>query len=166
MVIISNKIILVLLLLASGSALVIAFTAQVAFDLEPCILCKYQRIPYFATILFSCLALYIRELDRRGALKVIGLIFLLSAVLSFYHNGVEQHWWTSVAGCSNLTGTLLNFQEFQNQLFAKMPKRCDQIDWTLFGLSLTVYNCAASIIFALLSFFGGDILKKIIRKRG
>ena len=141
----TDKMVLRLLLVASFGALATAFIAQFVFGLEPCILCKYQRIPYFSVLLFAGLALHIEMADHAGTAKVIGVIFLLGAALAFYHNGVEQHWWVAATSCSGSGGAPLDFQNFQSQLLAKMPKRCDQIDWTLFGLSMTVYNVAASI---------------------
>tara|TARA_B100000315_G_scaffold163891_1_gene152495 strand:- start:486 stop:995 length:510 start_codon:yes stop_codon:yes gene_type:complete len=157
----TNKIVLGVLLMASIGALATAFTAQYMFDLEPCILCKYQRIPYFAVIVFAFMGMYIGAIDHDGTLKVIGVIFLLGAALAFYHNGVEQHWWEAATSCGSSGGdALTSFKDFQSQLLAKMPKRCDQIDWTLFGLSMTVYNTAASIGLAAVSFFGAVVLKK------
>jgi disulfide bond formation protein DsbB len=159
-----DKIILALLLLVSFSALVVAFSAQVVAGFEPCILCKYQRIPYFAVILFSGVGLHIKAMDHDGVIKSIGVVFLLSSILAFYHNGVEQYWWTSIAGCGDLTGVTLSFEEFQRQLIFKMPKRCDQVNWSLFGLSMTVYNCVASLIFALFSFSGRYVIKNFVCK--
>ena len=159
----TDRMVLRLLLLASVGALTIAFIAQFMFGLEPCILCKYQRIPYFAVILFAGLALHIKTADQAGTAKLIGLIFIISAALAFYHNGVEQHWWEAATSCGSTGGAPSSFQDFKNLLTAKMPKRCDQIDWTLFGLSMTVYNVAASCVLAGFRFFGASILKKICK---
>jgi disulfide bond formation protein DsbB len=156
----SEKMVLGVLLLASIGALATAFTAQFAFDLEPCILCKYQRIPYFAVILFAGLAMHIKMADHAGTAKVIGVVFLLGAALAFYHNGVEQHWWDAATSCGSSGGALTTFNDFQHQLLAKMPKRCDQIDWTLFGLSMTVYNVVASLALAAFSFYGVSVFGK------
>jgi disulfide bond formation protein DsbB len=159
----TDKFVLRLLLLASIGALATAFIAQFVFDLEPCILCKYQRIPYFSVILFAGIAMHIKTADHAGTAKVIGVIFLAGAALAFYHNGVEQHWWVAATSCSGGGGAPLSFNDFQSQLLAKMPKRCDQIDWTLFGLSMTVYNVAASLFLAAFSFFGAPILEKLFK---
>jgi len=159
----ANKIILGVLLLASIGALATAFIAQFVFGLEPCILCKYQRIPYFAVIFFAFMGMHIGMIDRAGTLKVIGFIFLLGAALAFYHNGVEQHWWEAATSCGSSGGdTLSPFKDFVSNLMTKMPKRCDQIDWTLFGLSMTVYNTVASLGLAAVSFFGAAFLQKYV----
>ncbi len=157
----ADKIVLRLLLFASVVALATAFIAQFLFGLEPCILCKYQRIPYFSVILFAGLALHIKTADRAGTAKLIGVIFLAGAALAFYHNGIEQHWWEAATSCGSTGSTPSNFQDFKNLLFEKMPKRCDQIDWTLFGLSMTVYNVAASCGLAAFSFFGASVLQRL-----
>ena len=157
----ADKIVLSILLLASIGALATAFTAQYVFDLEPCILCKYQRIPYFAVILFAGIGMYTEMADQAGTLKVVGIIFLLSTALAFYHSGVEQHWWEAATSCGSSGGeALTSFKNFVGQLMTKMPKRCDEVDWTLFGLSMTVYNTAATIGLAAVSFFGATVLKK------
>ena len=157
----ADKIVLSILLLASIGALATAFTAQYVFDLEPCILCKYQRIPYFAVILFAGIGMYTEMADQAGTLKVVGVIFLLGAALAFYHSGVEQHWWEAATSCGSSGGeALTSFKNFVGQLMTKMPKRCDEVDWTLFGLSMTVYNTVASIGLTAVSFFGTAVLKK------
>ncbi|MBT3916466.1 MAG: disulfide bond formation protein B [Rhodospirillaceae bacterium] len=161
----ADKIVLGVLLLASIGALATAFTAQYVFGLEPCILCKYQRVPYFAVILFAGIGMHIEMADHAGTLKVVGVIFLLGAALAFYHNGVEQHWWEAATSCGSGGGdTLTTFKNFANQLMTKMPKRCDQIDWTLFGLSMTVYNTVTSIGLAAVSFFGAAVLRNYNRE--
>ena len=152
MIKIFDKIILRLLLIVSIWVLLIVFMAELIYGLEPCILCKYQRIPYFAVILFTGIALHVKTANQAGTLKVIGIIFLISAFLAFYHYGVEQHWWNAATSCGNFNKLPISFENFQSQLMSKMPKRCDEIDWTLFGLSMTVYNIIVSVILGTLSF--------------
>ncbi len=157
----ADKIILRLILLASICVLLIVFVAELMYGLEPCILCKYQRIPYFAAILFAGLALHIKTTNQQGTLRVIGIVFLISAFLAFYHYGVEQHWWNAATGCGNFNKLPISFENFQSQLMSTMPKKCDEIDWTLFGLSMTVYNIIVSVILGTLSFSSVLLSRKI-----
>jgi len=154
-----DKLILRLILLVGVCVLVIVFLAQSIYQLEPCILCKFQRIPYFAAILFAGLALHIKKADQAGTLKVIGFVFIISAILAFYHNGVEQHWWSTVTSCGETDKFPQSFENFQNQLMTKLPKRCDEIDWTLFGWSMTIYNMLLSMTLGVLCFSGGLFYK-------
>ncbi|MGY9001492.1 MAG: disulfide bond formation protein B, partial [Rhodospirillales bacterium] len=63
-----NKITLRLILFFSICTLLIVFIAELIYGLEPCILCKYQRIPYFSVILFVSLALHIKMVNHVGTL--------------------------------------------------------------------------------------------------
>ena len=40
------------------------------------------------------------------------------------------------------------------QLAARPPKPCDQVDWTLFGISFAGYNLMASLALAVFSLAG------------
>ena len=155
-----DKLILRLILLFSICTLLIVFIAELFYGLEPCILCKYQRIPYFSVILFTSLALHIKLADQTGTLKIISIIFIASTMLAFYHNGIEQQWWDAATSCGDTNQFPFSFSNFQSQLMSKMPKRCDVIDWTLFGLSMTVYNMVLSITLGGLAFFGVLFSKK------
>ena len=88
MVVLIDKMILRLVLLFSIGTLSIVFIAELIYGFEPCIWCKYQRIPYFSVILFSSLALHIKKANQTGTLKIIGWIFVASGALAFYHNGM------------------------------------------------------------------------------
>ena len=55
---------LVILLLASTFALVFAYVLQFVFDYQPCILCLYQRLPFFAIIALSAVGLALFSSDK------------------------------------------------------------------------------------------------------
>jgi len=54
------------------------------------------------------------------------------------------------AGGGGILSTTI--EQLQSMLTGKLPKPCDAIDWTLFGLSITVYNTVASLALALVCF--------------
>ena len=60
-------------LLAAGGvsllSLIAALVAEVAFVLEPCIMCIYQRIPFIAVILFTLIAIILRK--RKGVARLM-----------------------------------------------------------------------------------------------
>ena len=150
-------------MLASIFILVFVFVAEFTYGLEPCLLCKYQRIPYFTAILFAGLALHIELVNRRGVLICIGIIFFLGSAIALYHNGVEQQWWFT-ASCGVSQKFPLSFENFHSQLITKMPKRCDHIDWTLFGLSMAVYNMLVSVALGVLCLASGFCFRYLTRK--
>jgi disulfide bond formation protein DsbB len=139
----------------SVGALSIAYTAQYGFDIQPCVLCLYQRIPYALVSVLALAAIMMPRGKWRNLLSGLCVpVFVIGAGLAFYHSGVEQHWWASAAGCGGSLPGETSIVDFQAALMQTPQKPCDAIDWTLFGLSMTVYNVAASCLLALGSFLG------------
>ena len=142
----------VLALLAALAALGAALTAQFAFDMKPCILCLVARVPFAIMIPVTLAALALTP--RRPAfvvpmlLAITGL-FLISAGIAFFHNGVEQHWWSLEGGCpvqpleADAGGQ--STEKMLAELLATPQARCDQIAWSLMGFSITVWNTLFSL---------------------
>jgi len=136
-------------------ALGTAYTAQYGFGVEPCILCLYQRIPYaIAGVLALAAILMPRGAGRRALLVICIPVFLIGAGVAFYHTGVEQHWWASATGCGGAGAPFASAADLQASLLAPPVKACDDVDWTLFGLSMTVYNTALYLGLALGTGYG------------
>jgi len=154
------------ILIASLGALGSAYTAQFVYDLEPCILCLYQRIPYAAAAVLGLLGLMTPHHRKDGALLLLMMAaagaFLIGGGLAFYHVGVEQHWWVSVAACGSAGGPEPDSVEQLRQMLltAKPVKACDEIEWALFGLSMATYNVAVSFALAAGSFWGVSKIRR------
>ncbi len=135
-------------LVASLLALAIALTAQYGFGIEPCLLCRYQRIPYWTAAALAVAALVIPGIDRAGVAAVIAVVFAAGAAVAFYHVGVEQHWWRAATACAAQGGMPTSFDAFRAGPLAPIAKACDAVDWTVFGVSITVYNVTTSLVLA------------------
>jgi len=149
----------------SAAALVNAYIAEYVFDLEPCILCLYQRVPYAVAGVLGLLALTSPRV-RVWAVAAAGGVFLAGAAIAFYHVGVEQHWWASAAGCGGAgvdkgPATVEDLQRMLKNL--KPVKPCDEVDWTLFGLSMATYNVPTSLALAVGSFWGAARMRQEVR---
>ncbi|MBO23507.1 MAG: disulfide bond formation protein B [Rhodospirillaceae bacterium] len=142
--------------LASAGLLGGAWAFEVFGGLQPCPLCVYQRWPYWIMIGLAGLAVIAgRRLGPRAiaAFAAIGaLVFLAGAGVAGFHVGVEQHWW---AGLSTCGGTHhdpnLSIEELKAKIFATPLARCDDVPWSLFGISLAGYNLIVSLILAAVS---------------
>ena len=142
-----NRAIPLALLVVAVGALSSAYTAQYAFGLEPCILCLYQRVPYAIVGLLGIVGYLVSgDAARRWVTALAALSFAIGAGLAFYHIGVEQHWWASAASCGggDVSGAKVTVDQFKALLQQKPEKTCDEIDWTLFGISMAKYNAVAS----------------------
>lgn len=136
------------LLLLAVTALGGALTSQYAFGMNPCPLCIYQRWPYAIIIALSLLALFmeLKKKEKAAAALVFlcGLALLAGGAIAAYHVGVEQHWWKSfLEGC---TVSFDNAQDLLKQIESTRAARCDEIPWSLFGISMAGYNAIISLI--------------------
>lgn len=137
------------LLLVSAVILAVAYVSQYVFHYDPCVLCLYQRKPYFVVIALSFIAWALagkKPCAARYVLMCCVAAFGAGIVLAFYHTGVEQTWWTGTQACGG--GDSLpadgDIDALRAYLENKSVTRCDVPTWKLFGLSMTVYNLLAS----------------------
>ncbi|MEX2008739.1 MAG: disulfide bond formation protein B [Dongiaceae bacterium] len=131
-----------LVLAAAAVALGTAFYAQYGAGLQPCILCIYQRYPYGVAIVLGLagLALAGRPAALRLVLALAGLAFLASAAVAAFHVGVEQHWWQGTDACVGAIAPGLTIEELTAQLLAAPIVRCDEVPWSLLGVSIAGFN--------------------------
>ena len=155
-----NRLIPAFIFLVTVGALSLALTAQHVYRLEPCLLCLYQRIPFIVTGLLAVLALRLKASSVLIPLIIIicGLVYLVGAGIAVYHVGVEQHWWLS--GCSGTLSDTVSLQDLRSSLMQKPEKSCDDVDWTLFGISMATYNVIGSGVLGMASIAAGIQLSK------
>ena len=132
-----------LLAFASATILVGALALQYLAGLPPCPLCIWQRWPYVALI---ALGLAGWCWHPRAALGLAVVVLLVGAGLGAYHVGIEQGWWALPAGC--VAGGNAESVEDLRRMLAEAPPACDQVSFTLLGLSLAGWNVAASLLLA------------------
>ena len=87
----------------------------------------------------------------RAVLALAGLLFAAGAVLAFYHAGVEFHWFAGPGACTGAALDTSSAAALRAQLLATPPVRCDEVQWSIFGVSMAGLNLLASILLALLA---------------
>jgi disulfide bond formation protein DsbB len=145
-----------LMLFASGAMLAAAvFYFQGYLGLQPCPLCMQQRYWHWAVMGVSALAFIATRVQPKWtswAIVIIGLVLLGSAAMGAYHVAVEQKW--VVAQCDiggRIDASQLVLGDLPDEEFH--PPRCDEIAWSLWGISMAGYNAAISLLLALASFY-------------
>lgn len=149
------------LLLVSLGSLAVAFAGQYLFGLRPCILCLYERVPYAIAAILAAIALALPPATpwRARLVGLAGAVFAAGAALAFYHVGVEQHWWGSIAACGGELATDLGADDLRS-IGAGDLKPCDRVDWRLLGVSLAGYNVIISSVLAAACFAGARVLAR------
>lgn len=142
---------------ASLGAIASAFIGEYLFDLEPCVLCLYQRVPYAVTGVLAALAIFLsaRGHSPKGLIIACGFVFVAGSALAFYHVGVQQHWWGSVTVCGGDLASGADVTDLATQLASAPRKPCDEVDWRLFGLSMAGYNTLVSLAMSVAALAGG-----------
>lgn len=153
------------LVIASAGILAFAYISQYVFHYDPCVLCLYQRKPYFVVIALGISAFLLskkKPLPALGFLYLCGIAFLTGAGIAGYHTGVEQEWWAGTQTCGDSQLPMnASIEELKEYLRNKRITRCDVPSWKLFGFSMTNYNFMQSVVLAGLTFyFCGRIHKK------
>jgi disulfide bond formation protein DsbB len=136
-------------LVASAGVLGAALLSQYWGGLMPCELCLLERWPWDAAAAIALIAVLV---GSRPALPWVALLLLavyaVGVALAFYHVGVEQHWFAGPTACTASTSGAMTLEEMKRQILGTAPVLCDQVQWSLFGVSLAGLNLLASMIMA------------------
>ena len=142
---IKNKFTLNTVLIFSVFALITAYFIQYILNHEPCNLCLIERIPYLAAIIFISLIFILNKFEKIISL-IVGLFFIFGAVISFYHFGIEQGFFSESLVCDlTSTNNATSTQDLLNQL-KRETISCKDVSFRVLGLSLATFNTIISII--------------------
>lgn len=146
----SQKILVCITLICIGVEIV-DYVMEHFFGILPCQMCHYERNVFIAAgglSLFSLILIPSRF--QRYALIGLGFVFMGGAVLAAYHVAIQQHWVSLPTFCmSNDFSAFESVETLREQLLKTPFVRCDQVTWSLFGLSLAAYNSLLSLILAI-----------------
>lgn len=126
---------------ASAAALAMAFLSQYGFDLQPCVLCVWQRWPHGAAILLGLAAWGLRGLPAAStaALALAVLAELATGGVGAFHVGVEQGWWQGTAECGS-TSAANDLAALKAQIMNQPMVRCDEVAFAVLGISMAGWN--------------------------
>ena len=152
----SRKNLLIFLLSLSTLALISAYISQFAFNYQPCILCLYQRVPFFIiSILAVSTLLFAKQKKWQNAIifSCIALLFI-NSVIAFYHVGVEKKFFKGFSGCSaaNLD-KIDNLENLKTAIMTQNLVRCDEPQFVFLSLSMAAWNliyCTTTALIILL----------------
>ena len=138
--------------LACCLILATAYAFEYLANLQPCVLCIYQRIPYAVAIGLMLLAIILRKHSQANLILFIAasVVFAVGSAIAIFHIGVEQQLWQGTPECGNFINTA-SVEALRKQLLAQPIVRCDEVAWSLFGISMAGYNFLISTSLLLYS---------------
>ena len=154
----NNKLILNGILAFSILTLSIAYFIQYVLGHKPCNLCIIERIPYIAAIILISL-IFILNRYQKIISSLILIFFIFGAVVSFYHFGIEQGFFSESLVCDLGNSQPLNKEDLLNNLKKTEIVSCKDVTFRFLGLSLATINTVISLILSV-------IIIKIIKNYG
>jgi disulfide bond formation protein DsbB len=122
-----------------------AYLSQYGFGLFPCEMCWWQRYAHFAALALALVSTFLPP--KRVWVALAALAILVAGVIGAYHAGVEYKWWEGLTTCSS-TAAGNSIDDILNAPLI----RCDEAQWTLFGISLAGYDFLISTATAIVVF--------------
>ena len=156
--ILNNKLLLNGILAFSILSLSIAYFIQYVLGHKPCNLCIIERIPYIAAIILISL-IFILNRYQKIISSLILIFFIFGAVVSFYHFGIEQGFFSESLVCDLGNSQPLNKEDLLNQLKKTEIVSCKDVTFRFLGLSLATINTVISLILS-------GIMVKVIKNYG
>lgn len=141
-----------LVAIASFFALSLAFLSEVILDLNPCMLCLYQRLVYILLFLISSLGILI-PLMRKPLNFIIIILLLAEVSFACYHVAIEHYLIEESYVCSTATEISSNFQKWLT--FKQVIGSCSQGIFKFMNFSMAEWNIL----------YSGLITYLFIRKR-
>ena len=142
----NNKLILNSILAFSFLSLAVAYFIQYVLGHEPCNLCLIERIPYLASLILISLIFIINKFEKLIA-SIVLLFFIFGSVVSFYHVGIEQGFFSESFICDlDSSNMVMSKEDLLKQLQNKTPISCKDVTFQFFGLSLATINTVISVM--------------------
>ncbi len=118
-----------------------ALLSEYVGKLYPCEMCWWQRYPHGVAILLALGALLSPPpAPRTRVLTVLAaLAIAISGAIGVFHAGVEYRFWEGLTTCTSSGATSLE------DILAVPLVRCDQVQWSLLGVSMAGWNAIFSL---------------------
>lgn len=139
-------------LLVPAGLLAGAYGSQYIGGLAPCEMCYWQRYAHFAGLAFALAAIAAgaRLPDRgRSFVWLAALGIAASGAIGVYHAGVEAGYFEGFTQCTSQIGGG-STADVLKQILSAPVIRCDQIQWSLLGISMAGWNAILSLGSALM----------------
>jgi disulfide bond formation protein DsbB len=123
-----------------------ALGSQYIGGLAPCEMCYWQRWPHGAALLLAAIAFTAPVTSRRSRTLTLAAAaaIAVSGAIGVYHAGVELGIFEGFTTCTSTVRAATN-EELLKELMKVPLVRCDQVQWSLLGISMAGWNAMLSL---------------------
>ena len=131
-------------------ALLFAYFVEYILKHEPCNLCLIERFPYMATIVLALVVLVFSKYEKM-ILITVGLLFIFSTIISFYHLGIERGFFDESLVCDlGKSSEAVSAKDLLKELNAPSIS-CKDVTFRVFGFSLATFNTVISFLISVIT---------------
>ena len=144
-----NNIILIIIFFIILLSIISALIIEHTLGHKPCSLCLYERVPYVLSALLIIKIFFYKKYEKI-TLLILFLVFISSALLAFYHFGIEQGFFSESFVC-NVENQSQNLSK--EQLLKELNQNvvsCKEVVFRILGLSLAAINTILSIVLSII----------------
>jgi disulfide bond formation protein DsbB len=142
----------------SSIMLISAFYLEHFQGALPCDLCITQRWFHVLIITYSLILIFIVKknlISKKLILLGLSIVWIMSSIAGTYHFGIEMKFWKGPEECSSN----IDFsKDLLTYLLNKSTIKCDEVMFSVFGLSLAAWNVILS--FGMFLFINIIIIKR------
>ena len=136
-----------------------ALFIEYILNVKPCVLCIYERYPYYLILLLSAL-FFLKNNWKNQLMVLIILTSIVSFFLAGYHVGIENGLINELSSCKTEVSKNMSKDILLKELQSKLAPSCKDVDFKLFGLSLASINMIMSLILSILYYITFSWTKK------
>ena len=144
-----NKFLLNGILAFSILSLSTAFFIQYVLGHKPCNLCLIERIPYFSAVVLVSLIFMVKRFEILFS-AIILIFFILGALISFYHVGIEQGFFNESFVCKTDNFSENLTKEELLEALKLNTVSCKDVSFRILGFSLAAINTIFSLILSVI----------------
>ena len=142
--------------LASAFSIGFALYLEIFQELAPCVLCQYQRLPYFTVMAIASLGIlaskHAKYCKLTGFIAILcALTFFIGSLTALFHFGAEMKWWKGTAGCGVTGLDATSVETLKDTIMNSPLSSCGDVLWRYLGVSLAGWNLMWSTSLTLVS---------------
>ena len=128
-----------------------ALIAQYYFNLEPCKMCLKQREAYYAIIL-ACIIFGLFKWQKKIWFFLgVQIIIIYGLFYALWHIGIENKVFPGPSECTGGLDIMDNVSSLKEQILSKAIINCEEVIWSIFGLSAATINSLLLFLFFFLN---------------
>ena len=132
------------LVIISFCILISTLLIEYVFDFPPCKLCIYQRIPYILIIILGITLIFLRK--KKEFLFSFIVLQIVNFVIASFHSLVERGVVEYEMNCTSTGADIQTIEELRIFLEKVPITKCNEILFSIMGLSLANFNLIVSIL--------------------